>query len=122
MDKLEFDKLKTKIDKICIEFGLKKIERPEFQVIFYCIDENNPIWDNTKMCPSAIVYIDSQYKFIQFYNEIHPVPGNKVYLDGEKSATHLNTVYYYKNIIKQTIIDYKQFLLDLKLSKLEKDF
>lgn len=120
--KLTFEQLQNKVDKICIDLGLKKIEVPRFYVNFYCIDENNPIWDSEKICPSAIVSIDYQFKTITIFDEIHPVRGNKIYFDGNKQIIRNSNLYYYKKIIKNTILNYKKFLIDLKLDSLNKDF
>lgn len=120
--KLTFEQLQNKVDKICIDLGLKKIEVPRFYVNYYCIDENNSIWDSEKICPSAIVSIDYQFKTVNVYDEIHPVRGNKIYFDGNKQILRNSNLYYYKKIIKNTILNYKKFLIDLKLDSLNKDF
>lgn len=120
--KLTFEQLQNKVENICLNLGLKKIEVPRFYVNFYCIDENNPIWDSEKICPSAIVSIDYQFKTVNVYDEIHPVRGNKIYFDGNKQIIRNSNLYYYKKIIKNTILNYKKFLIDLKLDSLNKDF
>lgn len=120
--KLTFEQLQNKVENICLNLGLKKIEVPRFYVNFYCIDENNPIWDSEKICPSAIVSIDYQFKTITIFDEIHPVRGNKIYFDGNKQIIRNSNLYYYKKIIKNTILNYKKFLIDLKLDSLNKDF
>lgn len=120
--KLTFEQLQNKVENICLNLGLKKIEVPRFYVNFYCIDENNPIWDSEKICPSAIVSIDYQFKTITIFDEIHPVRGNKIYFDGNKQILRNSNLYYYKKIIKNTILNYKKFLIDLKLDSLNKDF
>ena len=119
---LTFEQLQNKVEKICLDLGLKKIEVPRFYVNFYCIDENNPIWDSEKICPSSIVSIDYQFKTITIFDEIHPVRGNKIYFDGHKQILRNSNLYYYKKIIKNIILDYKKFLIDLKLDSLNKDF
>ncbi|MBO7693287.1 MAG: hypothetical protein J6T10_11715 [Methanobrevibacter sp.] len=120
--KLTFEQLQNKVENICLNLGLKKIEVPRFYVNFYCIDENNPIWDSEKICPSAIGRIDYQFKTVNVYDEIHPVRGNKIYFDGNKQIIRNSNLYYYKKIIKNTILNYKKFLIDLKLDSLNKDF
>lgn len=119
---LTFEQLQNKVEKICLNLGLKKIEVPRFYINLYCIDENNPIWDSEKICPSAIVGIDYQFKTVNIYDEIHPVRGNKIYFDGNKQILRNSNLYYYKKIIKNTILNYKKFLIDLKLDSLNKDF
>lgn len=119
---LTFEQLQIKIDKMCLNLGLKKLEVPRFGVNFYCIDENNPIWDYSKICPSAIVGIDYQYKTVNIYDEIHPVRGNKIYFDGNRCICTNSNLYYFKKIIKNSILSYKKFMIDLKLDSLNKDF
>lgn len=119
---LTFEQLQNKVEKICLDLGLKKIEFPRFYLNLYCIDENNPIWDSERICPSAIVGIDYQFKTVNIYDEIHPVRGNKIYFDGNKQILRNSNLYYYKEVIKNTILYYKKFLIDLKLDSLNKDF
>ena len=117
-----FNELKNKVEKICIELGLTKISSEPTAVTYYCINDNNSIWDNEKQCPSAIVCIDTYYDLINVYDEIHPVRGNKIYFDGRKYIQTNSNLYYYKKIIKNTIINYKKFMNELKLDKISKDF
>lgn len=117
-----FNELTNKVEKICRELGLNKISPESSSVDYYCINDNNSIWDNEKQCPSAIVCIDPYFEFIYVYNEIHPVRGNKIYFGGRKYIQNNSNLYYYKKIIKNTIINYKKFMNELKLDNISKDF
>ena len=119
---LTFEQLQNKVDKICINISLKKIEHHRFKVNYYCIDENNSIFDVSKICPSAIVGIDYDWKTVSIYDEIIPVRGNKIFFDGNKKINLNSNLYYYKKVIKNCILKYKKFMIDLKLDSLNKDF
>ena len=45
-----------------------------------------------------------------------------IVFDGNKKINLNSNLYYYKKVIKNCILKYKKFMIDLKLDSLNKDF
>lgn len=117
----KYKEFSSKLEKFCLDLGMTVINKGPLQV--FCYDENNPIW-GTELCdcPSAIVGFEEDEHKIWIYTEFTECRGDKILLDGDRQLSDNSNIYHYKKVIKNTIQNYKKFLISKKIDKINKDF